>query len=179
MALAWTGLLMVLLSSLCHGRSRQELIKIAGPLRSSSGGANPYDVLDCHNADVEEMKGQISVLQKYGVNHYKILLDKSSMIKDDFQVLCYRNLLKVLIKAGIRPLVVLNSGDELPIHRTANMYVDYADFAFRTFGDLVYTWITFEIPKLMTTNYIQDLLQEHMKVAELYHGKYSTMGEAS
>ncbi|XP_073490360.1 lactase/phlorizin hydrolase-like [Aquarana catesbeiana] len=185
MALAWRGLILVLLSSLYHGNcsaTAKDLITIAGPLRSNNEGlhneARSFDVFDCHENDVHEMRERILVLQKYGVTHYKIHLEESSMVKGDSQVQCYRSLLHVLAEAGIKPLVVLHSGDGLSIRHTTkhNMYVDYADFAFRTFGDLVHTWITFDIPKHETTVSLKDLLQEHVKISSLYRSKYSTTG---
>lgn len=188
MALARRGLLLVLLSLIHHGNcseTAKDLITIAGPLRSNIEGlhneARPFDVFDCHENDVQEMREQILVLQKYGVTHYKIHLEEISMVKGDGQVQCYRSLLQVLAEAGIKPLAVLHSGDGLSIRHTTehNTYVDYADFAFRTFGDLVHTWITFDIPKHEKAVSLKDLLQEHVKISSLYRSKYSTTGEAS
>lgn len=194
MGLAWRGLLLVLLSSLCHGSfliAGKDLIAITGPLSQNKVGlhneAMPTNVLGCSKRDLQVMTEQLPVLQKYGVTHYKIYLNWNFLLKDETQVQCYRSLLQALASVSIRPVGVLHIGDlgGLPTSITEDkpteFYIKYADFAFHTFGDLVHTWITFDVPKEETLNpqYLQFLIEAHEKISTLYHTKYLTAGESS
>ncbi|XP_018417300.1 PREDICTED: lactase-phlorizin hydrolase-like [Nanorana parkeri] len=190
MDLAWRGYLLVLLSSLCHGRVliSDGLIAIAGPLSRSTAGLHnevmPNNELGCNKNDLQEVKEQIPVLRKYGVTDYKIYLDWNFLLKDETQVQCYRSLAQALANAGIRPVGVLHKGDlsGLPASisggNPTEMYIKYADFAFHTFRDLVHTWITFDVPKEKTLNpqSLQVLTEAHEKISILSRTKYATAG---
>ncbi|XP_068103493.1 lactase/phlorizin hydrolase-like [Hyperolius riggenbachi] len=184
---AWRGLLLVLLWSLCHGSfstADKDLIALAGPLRSSRGGLSNEawtdDILGCRYNDLHELKEEIPVLQKNGVTHYKILLEWTSMFKDDAQLECYRRLLDILVNSGIKPVGVIYRGDftDLPQFTGVSpveLYTLYAEFVFRAFGDLVHTWITFEVLQEKTNpQSLQIVLEAHEKVSNLYHSSYST-----
>ncbi|XP_069838750.1 lactase/phlorizin hydrolase-like [Dendropsophus ebraccatus] len=195
MAPAWRGVLLVLLSSVCHGLSRAVLgdfMAIAGRLQNNKEGSlnvvEPLRGFRCNNKIINDMKDEIPTLQKYGVNHYKVRLVTDSvplkdntLNKDERQLQCYRTLLQELNGANIKPIVILHVGN---LHRLStggpspiDSYAEYAELAFRSFGDLVQTWITFDVPADVTDSQsLQVLLDAHEKVYRLYHQKYSAGG---
>ncbi|XP_075037504.1 lactase/phlorizin hydrolase-like [Mixophyes fleayi] len=197
---AWRGVLLVLLSFLCHGLSwvaDKNFIALAGPLLSNIEGptneVRSDEVFGCHDKVLRDMKDQIPALQKNGVTHYKVQLDWTSLFlketprtADERQLQCYRTLFQDLAEASIRPVVILQgrslSGLSTTGTKTANNptdpYLEYADLAFRSFGELVHTWISFNVPTDGVTDpqSLQVLLDAHEKVYTLYHNTYSTGG---
>ncbi|XP_044159167.1 lactase-phlorizin hydrolase-like [Bufo gargarizans] len=195
MAPAWRGLLLVLLSSMCHGLNgpvHGDFMAIAGPLQSNNNGhlneVEPGGVFRCNKDILNELKDQIPTLQKYGITHYKIQLAMNSVTfkgKDEGQLQCYRSLLQELQGTSIKPIVILYDSDlnrlfevgtqtgTSPVH----VYEEYAKFAFHSFGDLVQTWITFDVPADVTDSQtLQVLLDAHQRVYALYHQKYPAGG---
>ncbi|XP_075037503.1 lactase/phlorizin hydrolase-like [Mixophyes fleayi] len=197
---AWRGVLLVLLSFLCHGLSwvaDKNFIALAGPLLSNREGptneVRSDEVFGCHDKVLRDMKDQIPALQKNGVTHYKVQLDWTSLFlketprtADERQLQCYRTLFQDLAEASIRPVVILQgrslSGLSTTGTKTAknptDSYLEYADLAFRSFGDLVHTWISFNVPTDGVTDpqSLQVLLDAHEKVYTLYHKTYYTGG---
>ncbi|XP_077129154.1 lactase/phlorizin hydrolase-like [Ranitomeya variabilis] len=196
MAPAWRGVLLVLLSSMYHGLNSAVLgdfIALAGPLQSNKDGAlnevEPDGEFRCNNRVVNTLKDQIPTLQKYGVTHYKVQLPRNfasiknnALERNGGQLQCYRTLLQELNGANIKPIVILH-GSRLSAGGTQtgkspiDVYTDYAEFAFHSFGDLVRTWITFDVPADVTdVTSVQTLLDAHEKVSTVYRQKYSARG---
>ncbi|XP_056392597.1 lactase/phlorizin hydrolase-like [Hyla sarda] len=164
---------------------------IGGPLWShvevSYNGEGSRKLAECNNEVLTNMRDQIQTLQKFGVTHYKVRLDwiENPLDRDDGHLQCYRTLLQMLNEANVRPIVILHGGD---LNRPSaggtqagpnpvDSYAEYAEFAFRSFGDLVHTWITFDVPADNTDSQsLQVLLDAHERVYTLYHQKYSAKG---
>ncbi|XP_075140639.1 lactase/phlorizin hydrolase-like isoform X1 [Leptodactylus fuscus] len=195
MAPAWRGVLLVLLSSICHGVSSAGLgdfMAIAGPLKNHKDGLlNEVELegeLRCSNKMVNNLKDQIPTLQKYGVTHYKVQLAISTVSfkenhldGNDGQLQCYRTLLQELNGVNIKPIVILYGGDLNRLSAGGTQpgisFVEYAEIVFHSLGDLVDTWITFDIPADKTDSQsLQDLLDAHERVYTLYHQKYTAGG---
>ncbi|XP_075685341.1 lactase/phlorizin hydrolase-like [Rhinoderma darwinii] len=192
---AWRGVLLVLLSSLCHGIDHAvpgDFMAIAGPLHSKKDASlnevEPGGLFGCNNKDFKNLKDQIPTLQKYGITHYKVQLTLNSVSlkekpldREEGQLQCYRTLLQELNGANIQPIMILHGSDldRLSTFGTspADAYAEYAEFLFRLFGDLVHTWITFDISTDVTDSQsLQVLMDAHKKVYTLYHQKYSAGG---
>ncbi|KAM4697905.1 lactase/phlorizin hydrolase [Rhinophrynus dorsalis] len=187
----WAAVLLVL-SSLSQGlnwKLNEDFIAIAGPLASNLAG--PYNDVSsdenygCHEGLLHNLKEKFSALHKHGATHYKVNLQWTSLLQngipqaaDERQVQCYRKLLQQLIEVDIKPVVILQGGHRGSI--SADQYVEVADFAFRVFGDLVHTWITFDIPtddpRKTFSESVQILLQAHERTHDLYHSKFSSQG---
>ncbi|CAJ0940651.1 unnamed protein product [Ranitomeya imitator] len=193
---AWRGVLLVLLSSMYHGLNSAVLgdfIALAGPLQSNKDGAlnevEPEGEFRCNTRVFNTLKDQISTLQKYGVTHYKVQLPRNfasiknnALERNGGQLQCYRTLLQELNGANINPIVILH-GSRLSAGGTQtgkspiDVYTEYAEFAFYSFGDLVHTWITFDVPADVTdVTSLQTLLDAHEKVSTVYRQKYSAGG---
>ncbi|XP_078538580.1 lactase/phlorizin hydrolase [Lissotriton helveticus] len=157
-----------------------------------NSGPLPAEYGVCQGPFPNFLADYFSGLHESGANHYKIrmswadlLPEGSSKNPDDNQVQCYRKLLQTLVAANIKPVVILQR-HELPallVSRygswesrvLADLFVDYADFAFQVFGDLVDTWITLEVTSpVKGLSFLQTLA--HKKTYELYHTKYSSKG---
>ncbi|XP_028928047.1 lactase-phlorizin hydrolase [Ornithorhynchus anatinus] len=138
------------------------------------------------------LPGYFASLRARGVTHYKVLLpwalllpEGSSEKPEKDLVWCYRKLLQVLKAAHLQPLAVLHHG-AFPQHGTwrgrhgAQLFANYAAFAFRTFGDLVGVWLTFNdlVGELGESQPAQlwAATWAHRKVYELYHKEFSSQG---
>ncbi|XP_075140642.1 lactase/phlorizin hydrolase [Leptodactylus fuscus] len=185
MGAVWRGVLLVLIPSLCHGFSKptkEDFMALGGPLWShievSYDGDGSLKVSECNNEVLSNMRGQIQTLQKYGVTHYKVQLENP---EDEGQRRCYMSLLQILNGANIQPIVILHGSD---LHRLSaggtnpvDSFAEYAEFAFRSFGEFVHTWITFDVPAVVTDSQsLQVLLDAHERVYTLYHQKYTAGG---
>ncbi|KAG5283403.1 hypothetical protein AALO_G00041690 [Alosa alosa] len=165
-----------------------------------SGASERDIVFDCSHALPSKLRDHFQYLQSRGVTHYKVPLSWSHIIPTGDSsrphrdtVRCYRALLEQLTESGLQPLVVLHRsavpeglratlGDwdspELP-----EAFERYAEFVFAEFGDLVKYWITFsqldEVKgdaKLVDAPSVQNVLQAHTRVYQLYHNMISDKG---
>ncbi|XP_053327174.1 lactase/phlorizin hydrolase [Spea bombifrons] len=184
-----TGILLVLLPYLCQGfnlKSVENLLAVAGPLPSDSGDVSNEvtPIVGCHEGVLREFEDQLAFLQRFGVTHYKVNLEPSVLLKgghreaDEPQVLCYRKLLQRLADATIKPVGILQGGLWRDWSSSSDAFVEYADFAFKVFGDLVHTWITFNIWSDDGTNpeTLQAVIAAHERTRHLYRSKYATQG---
>ncbi|XP_071978348.1 lactase/phlorizin hydrolase isoform X1 [Engystomops pustulosus] len=153
---------------------------IGGPLwghvEGFYDGNGLHMVHSCNTEVLDNTRAQITTLKNYGVTHYKVQLDVG-----DGQLQCYRTLLQLLNEANIKPIVILHGSDmrgrpaggASPV----DAYAEYAEFAFYAFGDLVHTWITFDVPAdVKDSQSLQVLLEAHERIYTLYHQKYSAGG---
>uniref|UniRef100_A0A8D0L3Y9 Lactase n=1 Tax=Sphenodon punctatus TaxID=8508 RepID=A0A8D0L3Y9_SPHPU len=155
----------------------------------------------CHQPWLVFLPPYFSQLHATGVTHYKVFLPWTRILPegnakavDEAQVQCYRQLLQTLTAASIKPVVILNGRDcpelvaaQLALHKTttfANLFAEYADFAFRSFGDLVDTWLSFSHPPEDTGGLppgeslpLQMLAFAHRRAYSLYQEKYSSKGK--
>ncbi|KAK2516356.1 Lct, partial [Columba livia] len=142
-----------------------------------------------------------SQLRELGVTHYKLFLPWARVLPtgdakkpDEAQVRCYRELLQTLAAADLRPVVVLHH-QRVPgavaaqvvggkVNAFADLFVEYAEFSFRVFGDLVDVWLTFsDLPEVLQSLPYEDprgraqaLAAAHGRAYTSYHEKYSPAG---
>ena len=202
------------------GEFAQNFIAIAGPLHSklvnrfhlqnhvlpkedqSPAVAEAHDYLCQQDLVAPELPQYFSYLHEIGVTHYKVFLPWAYILPkgdarkpDEAQVQCHQELLKTLVAADLRPVVVLHH-QRVPdavatqaMGRKANafadLFVEYAEFSFRVFGDLVDVWLTFSgLPEVLKSlpyddpQYrVQALAAAHERAYTLYHEKYSPAGK--
>ncbi|KAG8550714.1 hypothetical protein GDO81_022542 [Engystomops pustulosus] len=183
MGAVWRGVLLILIPVLCHGipkPTKKDFMTIGGPLwghvEGFYDGNGLHKVHSCNTEVLDNTRAQITTLKNYGVTHSKVQLDVG-----DGQLQCYRTLLQLLNEANIKPIVILHGSDmrgrpaggASPV----DAYAEYAEFAFYAFGDLVHTWITFDVPAdVKDSQSLQVLLEAHERIYTLYHQKYSAGG---
>lgn len=216
MDLPWTALFLstVLLSLSCQGTdwdSDRNFISAAGPITSdlvlnlnyplrtqgSDLVAGNDDIYVCQQPLPSSLPQYFSSLHTSRVTHYKVLLSWAQLLPtgnpknpDREAVRCYRQLLQSLKAAQLQPMVVL-CHQTPPTSNTiqrdfADLFADYAAFAFQSFGDLVEIWFTFsDLEKVMVdlphqdskASALQTLSNAHRKAFEVYHEKFSSQGE--
>ncbi|XP_065606571.1 lactase/phlorizin hydrolase [Cyrtonyx montezumae] len=147
---------------------------------------------------ISQLPQYFSHLREIGVTHYKVFLpwahilpDGDAKKPDEAQVQCYRELLRTLVAADLRPVVVLHHRgvpDSVAVGRRAStfadLFVDYAEFSFYVFGGLVDTWLTFsDLPELLESLpysdpqlRVQALAAAHERAYSVYHEKYTVSG---
>ncbi|XP_015667918.1 lactase-phlorizin hydrolase [Protobothrops mucrosquamatus] len=153
----------------------------------------------CHQQSLASLSSHFAKLRASGVTHFKVALPWSRILPEmkarkpnKTNVECYRQLLRTLRSADLKPIVILHQhglpkslGTQPGSTTFVNLFAEYADFSFRTFGELVDTWITFshlpeiikelppEDPKVFP---LQILVSAHQKAYKIYHEKYSFEG---
>ncbi|KAJ1520157.1 hypothetical protein ONE63_004373 [Megalurothrips usitatus] len=197
--------------------------QVEGAWNESGKGENIWDrmvhadagsVLDGSTGDVacdsyHKYREDVALLKSLGVDSYRFSLSWSRLLPDGYTrrvnkagVEYYSNLIDELLSKGIRPMVTLYHWDlpqplqELggwPNPLLADFYVDYADLAFRLFGDKVKHWLTFNEPyETCTSGYglglaaprvaldgvgdylcAHTILRAHARAYHLYRRKYA------
>ncbi|XP_039242243.1 lactase-phlorizin hydrolase [Pipra filicauda] len=142
-----------------------------------------------------ELPRYFSHLQEIGVTHYKVFLPWSRVLPegnarepDEAQVQCYRELLQALVAAELSPVVVLHhqrvpgavavraGGREAGAF--ANLFVEYAEFCLRAFGDLVDVWVTFsDLQEVLHSLPYPDPQDRAQAVAAAHEGFYTIFHE--
>ncbi|XP_005573098.3 lactase/phlorizin hydrolase [Macaca fascicularis] len=214
MELSWHVAFIALLSVSCWGsdwESERNFISTAGPLtndllhnlsgplgdQSSNFVAGDKDMYVCHQPLPTFLPEYFSSLHASQITHYKVFLSWAQLLPagstqnpDKKTVQCYRRLLEALKTARLQPMVILHH-QTLPastLQRTevfADLFADYATFAFHSFGDLVGIWFTFsdleevikELPHQESrASRLQTLSDAHRKAYEIYHENYASQG---
>ncbi|XP_019410206.1 PREDICTED: lactase-phlorizin hydrolase-like [Crocodylus porosus] len=157
----------------------------------------------CDQPYVAFLPQYLSYLHANGVTHYKIFMpwihilpEGNFRTPDETKVQCYRQLLMAITAASIKPVVILHHKN-LPgviITRSlvkastfVDLFVEYAEFNFRSFGDLVDMWLTFShLPEVLQSlpyddpsSSLQALVAAHERTYTRYHEKYSSTGKES
>ncbi|XP_021504301.1 lactase/phlorizin hydrolase [Meriones unguiculatus] len=203
----------VLLGLSCQGsdwESDRNFISATGPLTNDlirslslppgnqgSGVAGNTDIYTCQQPLPSFLPQYFSSLRASQVTHYKVLLSWAQLLPtgssknpDQEAVRCYRQLLQSLKAAQLQPMVVLcpqappTSSSIQQDGVFADLFADYATFAFQTFGDLVEIWFTFsdlekvimDLPQDSKASGLQTLSNAHRKAFDIYHRKYSSQG---
>lgn len=149
-----------------------------------------------------ELPQYFSHLHEIGVTHYKVFLPWARILPngdagrpDEAQVQCYQKLLETLVAAELRGVVVLHH-QRVPgavaaqamgwkANAFADLFVEYAEFSFRVFGDLVDVWLTFsDLPDVLESLPYDDpqyrawaLAAAHQRAYTIYHEKYAPAGK--
>lgn len=215
MELPWNLACIVLLSFSCWGldwESDRNFISAAGPLthdllhnlssplgnQGSNFVAGDKDMYVCRQPLPTFLLEYFRSVHASKVTHYKVFLPWAQLLPtgsskkpDEKTVQCYRQLLEAIRTAQLQPLVVLHH-QPLPTSAIqgrevfADLFADYAAFAFQSFGDLVEIWFTFsdleqvikELPHQESrSSHLQTLTDAHRKAYEIYHKKYTSQGE--
>uniref|UniRef100_A0A8C6XYL9 Lactase n=1 Tax=Naja naja TaxID=35670 RepID=A0A8C6XYL9_NAJNA len=153
----------------------------------------------CHQQSVTSLSSHFAKLRANGVTHFKVALPWSHILPEmkaqkpnKTNVECYQQLLRTLKSADLKPVLILHQhglpkslGTWLGPTTFVNLFAEYADFSFRTFGELVGTWITFshlpgnikELPLEDAKVFpLQILVSAHQKAYKIYHEKHSFKG---
>ncbi|XP_034642170.1 lactase-phlorizin hydrolase [Trachemys scripta elegans] len=153
----------------------------------------------CHQPFLASLPQYFSYLHASGVTHYKIFMpwihilpEGNAKNPEEATVQCYRQLLESLTAANLKPVIILQhkhlpgvviTQSKLGKHRTfADLFVEYAEFNFRSFGDMVDMWLTFsDLPEIIESlpyddpqTSLQILAAAHEKAYKIYHEKYSS-----
>ncbi|KAM7335854.1 hypothetical protein ACRRTK_004347 [Alexandromys fortis] len=205
----------VLLSLSCQGidlEPDRNFISAAGPLtndlvlnlshplgtQGSGFGPGSKDFYVCQQPLPSLLPQYLSSLRASQVTHYKVLLSWAQLLPtgspknpDQEAVRCYRQLLQSLKAAQLQPMVVLchqtppTRGTIQRDRDFADLFADYATFAFQSFGDLVEIWFTFSdlekvimglAPQGSKASALQTLSNAHKKAFEVYHREFSSQG---
>uniref|UniRef100_A0A8C9N6J8 Lactase n=1 Tax=Serinus canaria TaxID=9135 RepID=A0A8C9N6J8_SERCA len=202
-----TLFLLVSLSLGIDGELAQNFITIAGPLPSELaerlGLQDQVLPEDQQGPAVAEAQGYLCQpdlmaselppvlrqLRDLGVTHYRLLLpwarvlpSGSAMAPDGAQVRCHRQLLEALAAAGLRAVLLLHRARAF-----SELFVEYADFSFRAFGDLVDVWLSFsDLPEVLQSlpyaepqERVQALVAAHEGFYSMLHEKVSPAGKES
>ncbi|KAM9235811.1 lactase/phlorizin hydrolase [Leptosomus discolor] len=166
-----------------------------------SAMAKAYDYLCQQELVAPELPQYFSHLREIGVTHYKVFLPWARILPegdarepDEAQVNCFQELLETLVAADLRPVVVLHH-QRVPgavaaqarggkANAFADLFMEYAEFSFRVFGDLVDVWLTFsDLPEVLKSLpydeppcRAQALAAAHERAYTTYHEKYSPTG---
>ncbi|XP_025784620.1 lactase-phlorizin hydrolase [Puma concolor] len=214
MELAWNSVFIVLLSFSCWGLDWEfdrKFISAAGPLTNdllynlsdplgnqrSNFAAEDRSIYVCRQPLPAFLPKFFNSVRANKITHYKVFLPWAQLLPtgssknpDSKTVQCYRQLLETLKTAQLQPLVVLHH-QTLPASTVqrrevfADLFADYATFAFHSFGDLVKIWFTFsdleevikEFPHQESRpSHLQTLTDAHRKAYEIYHEKYASQG---
>ncbi|KAI6054326.1 lactase/phlorizin hydrolase [Marmota monax] len=214
MELSQNVVFIVLLSFSCEGldwESDRNFISAAGPLtndllhnpsyplgnQSLNFVAGDKDIYVCHQPLPSFLPEYFNNLHASKITHYKVFLSWAQLLPsgssknpDEKTVHCYRQLLKALRTAKLEPMVVLHHQTlpASPVQRNegfADLFADYATFAFHSFGDLVAIWFTFsDLEEVMMdlphqesrASRLQTVTDAHKKAYNIYHEKYASQG---
>ncbi|XP_054418761.1 lactase/phlorizin hydrolase [Pteronotus mesoamericanus] len=214
MELTWNLVLIVFLSFSCWGlewKLDRNFILAAGPLtndllhnlsrplgnQDSNSVAGDEGIFMCRQPLPAFLPEYFSSIYASKITHYKVFLSwaqllpaGSSKSPDEKTVQCYRRLLETVKAAQLQPLAVLHhqtlpAGVPRGSEVLADLFADYATFAFHSFGDLAEIWFTFsdleevitELPQQKSrSSRLQTLADAHRKAYEIYHGKYASPG---
>ncbi|NXC05302.1 LPH hydrolase, partial [Orthonyx spaldingii] len=142
-----------------------------------------------------ELPRYFSQLREVGVTHYKVLLPWARVLPegntrnvDAAQVLCHRQLLEAVAAAGLRAVLVLQHrrvpGAVAAQTRGSNaaafaeLFVEYTEFSFRAFGDVVDVWLSFsDLPEVLRSLPYAEPQARVRAVAAAHEGFYSTLRE--
>ncbi|XP_039564783.1 lactase-phlorizin hydrolase [Passer montanus] len=142
-----------------------------------------------------ELPRYFSQLRGLGVTHYSLLLPWGRLLPqgntrevDGAQVRCYRQLLEALAAAGLRAVLLLHRG---PVPGAvavqargrrarpfSELFVEYVDFSFRAFGDLVDVWLSFsDLPEVLQSLPYAEPQERVQALAAAHEGFYTVLHE--
>lgn len=178
------------------------------PLRESAliSGGSQSEFL-CYLPSLSSLKPYFTDLHASGVTHFKVFLPWTQILPEGnaekpnkTNVICYRKLLSTLIAADLKPILILHN-KRLPKSLSAqlalkeelttaftDLFAEYADFCFWSFGVFVDTWLTFSDLSETAEGLshgdplalpFQALAAAHEKVYKIYHEKYSSEGKGT
>uniref|UniRef100_A0A669DK22 Lactase n=1 Tax=Oreochromis niloticus TaxID=8128 RepID=A0A669DK22_ORENI len=203
----WVFCLYIFCLSGCQSsevNGREDFMLLAGPLtkqvvRSSDRSVN--DAFDCSHPVPPGSKQYFEYLQSRGVTHFKVPLSWAQLLPTGHPsqpqqavVRCYQTLLKQLLEAGLQPLVILH-GWTVPeslqsryggweSQELAQMFQQYAEFAFQEFAPLAHSWVTLsdlddvwhDGQPADAPSVLQNILQLNKNIYQMYHQRFPDKG---
>ncbi|XP_064291315.1 lactase/phlorizin hydrolase isoform X2 [Passer domesticus] len=163
--------------------------------QQSSAVAEPLPYLCQPDLVASELPRYFSQLRGLGVTHYSLLLpwgrllpEGNTLEADGAQVRCYRQLLEALAAAGLRAVLLLHRG---PVPSAvavqargrrarpfSELFVEYVDFSFRAFGDLVDVWLSFsDLPEVLQSLPYAEPQERVQALAAAHEGFYTMLHE--
>ncbi|XP_034240850.1 myrosinase 1-like [Thrips palmi] len=154
-----------------------------------------------YKEDVKMAKALKLQIYRFSVSWPRILPDGDPSKPNPLGVQYYNNLINELKANGIEPMITMNHFD-YPLSvlvktggwvdkRIVDMFTDYADFLFKTFGDRVKWWTTVNEPNYYCTNFalipvpglyerqpgddykcVHHTILAHMRAYRLYEERY-------
>ncbi|XP_047088323.1 beta-glucosidase 7-like [Lolium rigidum] len=132
-----------------------ELTHIPGMIPGNQNADVTTDQYHRYKEDVDLMKGLNFDAYRFSISWSRIFPDGEGEVNQE-GVAYYNSLIDYLLHKGITPYVNLHHYD-LPLAlekkyqgwlnaKTGELFADYADFCFKTFGDRVKNWFTFNEP---------------------------------
>uniref|UniRef100_A0ACB8G1J9 Uncharacterized protein n=1 Tax=Sphaerodactylus townsendi TaxID=933632 RepID=A0ACB8G1J9_9SAUR len=211
MELAWKVFLLVLLPLRCLGEDwklAERFVSLAGPLTdelvSNLHFGNEHvgeptlaqAQYLCRWSTLSSLSTYFAQLYASDVTHFKIFLPWTHILPEGnarnpnkTNVECYRQLFGTLRAANLKSVLILHQKhvpEFLDQSWTfTDLFAEYAEFAFGTFGDLVDIWLTFsnlpqtaeELPyDNLVSPSLQTLASAHRRAYKIYHEKYSSEG---
>ncbi|KAJ9174421.1 hypothetical protein P3X46_013065 [Hevea brasiliensis] len=136
---------------------------------------HPEKIVDRSTGEVADdfyhhYKEDIKLMKKIGLDSFRFSISWSRVLPkgkisggvNPLGVKFYNNLINLLLANGIKPFVTLFHFDTPQAleddyagflsPKILYDYLDYADFCFKTFGDRVKFWVTFNQPNIFATN---------------------------
>uniref|UniRef100_A0ACD5WAU3 Uncharacterized protein n=1 Tax=Avena sativa TaxID=4498 RepID=A0ACD5WAU3_AVESA len=132
-----------------------ELAHTPGKIKGNQNADVTTDQYHRYKEDVDLMKGLNFDAYRFSISWSRMFPDGEGKVNEE-GVKYYNNLIDYLLHKGITPYVNLHHYD-LPLAlenkyrgwlnaKTGELFADYADFCFKTFGDRVKNWFTFNEP---------------------------------
>ncbi|RVE57841.1 hypothetical protein OJAV_G00203310 [Oryzias javanicus] len=187
--LLWVVCLSVLLG--CGSpevNGEEDFMLLAGPLTENVATGEH----ECSLPVAAASEPYFKVLQSRGVTHVKVPLSWTQLLPAGLPsqpqqdaVQCYKTVMKQLLKVGIQPLVILH-GSSVPDalrsryrgwenQELVKMFQQYAEFAFKEFGDLAQSWVTLsDLGSIWKNGQTaqQNILQLNKKLYKIFHKRF-------
>ncbi|TVU24730.1 hypothetical protein EJB05_27184 [Eragrostis curvula] len=135
-----------------------EFVHTPGNIAGNQTADVAVDQYHRYKEDVDLMKRLNFDGYRFSISWSRIFPDGEGRVNQE-GVAYYNNLINYLLKKGITPYVNLYHAD-LPLAlqkkyegwlnpKMAELFADYSDFCFKTFGDRVKHWFTFNEPRIV------------------------------
>ncbi|XP_046903198.1 lactase-phlorizin hydrolase-like [Hypomesus transpacificus] len=179
----------------------KDFMLLAGPFTTQLEKDDNLNVFDCSRSLPANTRDYFHLLRSRGATHFKVPLSWTHLLPsglpsqpDDAVVSCYRTLLEQLVDSGLQPLVVLHRSAVPEALRPSyggwenqglpQVFEQYAEFVFMTFGELARSWITLSHLEELKGDAqgsdlptpLQNALHAHASIYNLYHRLFPANG---
>ncbi|KAJ3672945.1 hypothetical protein LUZ60_006319 [Juncus effusus] len=169
------------------------LVKIPGYVADHSTADVTTDQYHHYKEDIDILKRMNFDAYRFSISWSRIFPDGEGRV-NPLGIQYYNNLINYLLQQGITPYATLlhydfplkllqkNEGWLNP--KVVDLFANYAEFCFRTFGDRVKNWMTVNEPRIMAANYAggnvstesyivtHHVLLAHATAVKIYREKY-------
>ncbi|XAR57992.1 Beta-glucosidase [Bertholletia excelsa] len=136
------------------------LVKIPGLVPNNASGEVAVDQYHRYKEDIDLMAKLNFDAYRFSISWSRIFPNGTGEVNEK-GVAYYNRLINYMLKRGITPYATLNHYDlpqaleerylGLLSHNVVKDFADYADFCFKTFGDRVKNWFTFNEPRVVAS----------------------------